>query len=46
VPTQIKFSLPQNIVAQNGTGGDLEAASCPCLRQHQARLFRCDGASV
>ncbi len=46
VPAQIKFSLPQNVVAQSDAGRELEAALCPCLRQHQARLFRCDGASV
>jgi len=42
--TTIKAALPADFIA--GPVADMDSACCPCLRQHQPRHFRCDGAPV
>jgi diguanylate cyclase (GGDEF)-like protein len=43
--TQIKAALPADVLTASPIA-EMDSGSCPCLRQHQPRQFRCDGAPV
>jgi diguanylate cyclase (GGDEF)-like protein len=42
---QVRAAWPEELVRPSGIG-DLEAAACPCLRQHLPRSFRLGGSPV
>lgn len=43
--TQVKAALPADFIG-GGPIAEMDTTCCPCLRQHQPRHFRCDGAPV
>jgi len=43
---QLRAAWPENMVRRNAPVADLEAAACPCLRQHLPKCFRIDGSPV
>jgi diguanylate cyclase (GGDEF)-like protein len=44
-PMQVRAAWPDELVRPSGIG-DLEAAACPCLRQHLPKSFRLGGSPV
>jgi diguanylate cyclase (GGDEF)-like protein len=44
--TQLRAAWPDNIVCPERPIADMDAAMCPCLRQHQPRHFRPEGTPV
>jgi diguanylate cyclase (GGDEF)-like protein len=45
-PTQIRATIPADFITASTHVGEMETALCPCLRQNQPRVFRCDGSPV
>jgi diguanylate cyclase (GGDEF)-like protein len=45
-PMQLRAAWPDGLIASGGAVGDLEAAACPCLRQHLPKSFRKDSSPV
>ncbi|MDB5304862.1 MAG: diguanylate cyclase, domain protein, partial [Phycisphaerales bacterium] len=44
--TQLKVAFPTEFLSATGPVGEMDTHLCPCLRQSQPRLFRCDGSPV
>lgn len=44
--TQVKASIPEDLLCGSGAVGDMDAHVCPCLRQSQPRHFPPDGSPV
>jgi diguanylate cyclase (GGDEF)-like protein len=43
---QLRAAWPGELVQRNAPVGEMEAAACPCLRQHLPKCFRIDGSPV
>ncbi len=43
---QLRAAWPEKLVCPGAQVGDIEAAACPCLRQHLPKSFRIDGSPV
>jgi diguanylate cyclase (GGDEF)-like protein len=43
---QVRAAWPESVVRRNAPVSELEAAACPCLRQHLPKCFRIDGSPV
>jgi diguanylate cyclase (GGDEF)-like protein len=45
-PMKLRSAWPLTVLKPDTQVGDLEAAACPCLRQHLPKTFRVDGSPV